>query len=153
MGFSQSASSSLNSYEELDRSKNGLTGTILVSLGVVSNQSGQANLINLRVLHLNENRLTGAVSSSLENLLNLEKINLAGNRFTGEIPPELGNIAKLEFLALSRNRLTGPVPGKIAGLGSNSVLKELHLGGNQLTGEIPTGTGKPGRPHDVAPQR
>ena len=131
----------LTMLEELDLSKNGLTGTILVSLDAVSNQSGQANLINLRVLHLNENRLTGAVSSSLENLLNLEKINLAGNRFTGEIPPELGNIAKLEFLALSRNRLTGPVPGKLAGLGSNSVLKELHLGGNQLTGEIPTELG------------
>ena len=131
----------LTMLEELDLSKNGLTGTILVSLGAVSNQSGQANLINLRVLHLNENRLTGAVSSSLENLLNLEKINLAGNQFTGEIPPELGNIAKLEFLALSRNRLTGPVPGKLAGLGSNSVLKELHLGGNQLTGEIPTELG------------
>ena len=131
----------LTLLEELDLSKNGLTGTIPASLGALSNRSGQASLINLRVLHLHDNELTGSVPSWLDRLADLERIDLGGNQLTGEIPPELGNLARLEYLALSGNELTGTIPDKLAGLGNSSVLMALLLGGNQLTGEIPARLG------------
>ena len=127
----------LTMLEEVDLSENGLSGTIPASLGALSEQSGQPNLINLRVLHLHDNTLTGSVPVWLANLAGLERIGLGGNQLTGDIPPELGSLAKLEYLDLSGNELTGTIPGKLAGLGNTSVLATLLLGGNQLTGEIP----------------
>ena len=132
---------SLTMLEELDLSGNGLTGTIPLSLGALSEQSGQPNLINLRVLHLHNNTLTGSVPVWLGNLTGLERIGLGGNQLTGDIPPELGDLAKLEYLDLSGNELTGAVPGKLAGLGNSSRLGALLLGGNELSGTIPAELG------------
>ena len=123
--------------EELDLSGNGLSGTMPASLGVLSEQSGQLNLINLRVLHLHDNTLTGSAPAWLGNLTGLERIGLGGNRLTGDIPPELGDLAKLEYLDLSGNELIGSIPGKLAGLGNSSRLGALLLGGNELSGSIP----------------
>ena len=131
----------LTMLEELDISGNGLTGTIPLSLGSISEQSGQPNLINLRVLHLHDNTLTGSVPVWLEGLAELERIDLSGNQLTGDIPPELGDLAKLEYLDLSANKLTGTIPGKLAGLGNNSRLGTLLLGANQLSGTIPAELG------------
>ena len=131
----------LTMLEELDLSENGLTGTIPLSLGAVSEQSGQPNLINLRVLHLHNNTLTGSVPVWLGNLTGLERIGLGGNQLTGDIPPELGDLAKLEYLDLSGNELTGSIPGKLAGLGTSSRLEVLVLGRNQLSGSIPAELG------------
>ena len=127
--------------EELDLSGNGLSGTIPASLGVLSEQSGQPNLINLRVLHLHDNTLTGSAPVWLGNLTGLESIGLGGNQLTGDIPPELGDLAKLEYLDLSGNELTGSIPGKLAELGNSSRLGALLLGGNELTGSIPAELG------------
>ena len=132
---------SLTMLEGLDLSENGLTGTIPLSLGAVSEQSGQPNLINLRVLHLHNNTLTGSVPVWLGNLTGLERIGLGGNQLTGDIPPELGDLAKLEYLDLSGNELTGSIPGKLAGLGTSSRLEALVLGRNQLSGSIPAELG------------
>ena len=132
---------SLTMLEELDLSGNGLTGTIPLSLGAVSEQSGQPNIINLRVLHLHDNTLTGSVPVWLGNLTGLERIGLGGNQLTGDIPPELGDLAKLEYLDLAGNELTGSIPGKLASLGTSSRLEALLLGGNELTGSIPAELG------------
>ena len=131
----------LTMLEEVDLSENGLAGTIPLSLGAVSEQSGQPNLINLSVLHLHNNTLTGSVPAWLGNLPGLERIGLGGNQLTGDIPPELGDLAKLEYLDLAGNELTGSIPGKLAGLGNSSRLGALLLGGNQLTGSIPAELG------------
>ena len=131
----------LTMLEDVDLSENGLTGTIPLSLGAFSKQSGQPNLINLRVLNLHNNLLTGSVPVWLGNLTGLERIGLGGNQLTGDIPPELGNLAKLEYLDLSGNELTGTIPGKLAGLGTSSRLEALLLGGNELTGSIPAELG------------
>ncbi len=133
--------SELTRLEELDLSENGLTGTIPLSLGALSEQSGQPNLINLRVLHLHGNTLTGSVPVWLGNLTGLERISLGGNQLTGDIPPELGDLTKLEYLDLSGNELTGAFPGKLAGLGNSSRLGALLLGGNELSGTIPAELG------------
>ena len=132
---------SLTMLEELDLSENGLSGTVPLSLGSLSEQSGQPNLINLRVLHLHNNTLTGSAPAWLGNLTGLERIDLGGNRLTGDIPPELGDLAKLEYLDLSGNELTGSIPGKLASLGNSSRLGALLLGGNELTGSIPAELG------------
>ena len=131
----------LTMLEELDLSENGLSDTIPASLGALSDQSGQANLINLRVLHLRDNQLTGSVPSWLGQLAELERIDLGGNQFTGEIPLELGDLDNLGHLDLSRNELTGTITGKLAGLGNSSRLGTLLLGGNLLTGTIPVELG------------
>ena len=132
---------SLTMLEEVDLSGNGLAGTIPASLGAVSSESGQPNLINLRVLHLRDNMLTGSVPVWLGLLSDLERIDLSENQLTGEIPPELGNLTNLEHLALSGNELTGTIPGKLAALGNSSSLMALLFGENQLTGEIPAELG------------
>ncbi len=132
---------SLTMLEEVDLSGNGLTGNIPASLGALSSESGQANLISLRVLHLHDNMLTGSVPVWLEQLTGLESIDLSGNLLTGEIPLGLGDLSKLEYLALSGNGLTGTIPGKLASLGYNSRLTALLLAGNQLSGTIPAELG------------
>ena len=61
------------------------------------------------------------------------EINLTRNQLKGEIPPELANLTNLKVLALGGNELTGTIP---TWLGSLANLVELHLADNQLTGEI-----------------
>ena len=44
------------------------------------------------------------------NLLNLEMLLLGSNQLSGEVPPELGSLASLERLELRRNQLSGCIP-------------------------------------------
>ena len=49
------------------------------------------NLIQLRHLYLNTNKLTGKFPSQLGNLKNLEELCLFSNKLTGKIPSEIRN--------------------------------------------------------------
>ena len=54
------------------------------------------------------------------------------------IPPVLGDLTMLEELWLNSNDLTGPIPSE---LGDLTLLKELNLSSNNLTGPIPPALG------------
>ena len=88
------------------------------------------------ILHLHENRLSGAIPASLGN--KLTELSLFSNRLSGAIPAELGNLTRLRYLSLYGNQLTGTIPAE---LGNLSRLERLSLYGNQLSGTIPASLG------------
>ena len=113
----------------LDLDDNALTGGIPATLGL---------------LHLLGIRLTGGIPAELGNLVNLRILSLYANDltgrddndFTGQLPSELGNIAGLERLFVRESRLAGEIPTWLASLDD---LEYLYLEGNDFTGCIPTG--------------
>ena len=48
------------------------------------------------------------------------------------IPSQLASLKNLQILILDHNRLKGPIPSWLGGM---TLLEELYLGTNQLTGE------------------
>ena len=92
-------------------------------------------LVNLRVIDLNDCGLVGEIPPEIENLTNLIDLDLGNNQLTGEILEEIGNLTNLSRLDLGFNQLTGEIPEEIGNL---TYLIFLELGINQLTGEIPS---------------
>ena len=92
------------------------------------------NLINLKQLFLNNNKLTGEIPREFEKLTNLENLSLYVNYLNGEIPFYLGNLMNLTHLLLGNNEFSGEIPKEIGNLIN---LTQLGLGNNKLTGEIP----------------
>ncbi len=117
-----------------------------------------SNLLDLEVLDLSHNGLTGTMPPRLGNMIRLRRLDLSHNTprgpehggragpqdwrrakgtlptgLTGSIPPELGNASSLEEVFLNANRLTGDIPN----LGSLKQLRVLALEVNDLSGSIP----------------
>ena len=94
--------------------------------------------------------LNGRLPAAIADLTGLVTINLDQNRLSGPIPPELGDLPNLVTLDLSYNRFRGPFntddprnpyyePGIPSELGNlKETLQHLDLGGNNLTGDIPS---------------
>ena len=101
--------------------------------GVAADENGRVVF-----LHLEDNRLTGSVPSSLGNLTNLERLSFWNNALSGPIPSSLGNLASLELLHLGANALSGPIPSS---LGSLANVVDLRLPDNELSGPIPPSLG------------
>ena len=133
----------------LSLANNGLSGTIPIELGNLTNLSRLSlyqnslsgsippelgDLANLQVLSLNTNSLSGSIPAELGDLANLQVLSLNTNSLSGTIPPELGDLALLNTLKLHSNVLTGTIPSE---LGQLSSLVTLYLDGNQLSGPIP----------------
>ncbi|KAL4602373.1 hypothetical protein ACB092_10G048800 [Castanea dentata] len=55
-----------------------------------------SNLINLKIVHIENNRLNGSVPSYLSSLPSLQELYIQNNSFTGEIPSGLLN-GKISF--------------------------------------------------------
>ncbi len=81
--------------------------------------------IDLEVLNLSNNNMSGALQAEVRHLQNLRVLNLSNNNFTG-VPAEIGQLKNLEELNLSNNQITG-LPHE---LGNLSNLKILNLSGN-----------------------
>ncbi|KAB1205188.1 Receptor-like protein kinase [Morella rubra] len=115
-------------------------------------------LLQLEVLHLDENNLEGEIPETLwgleglqELVLSANKLNgsiperiaqchlltdiaLSGNKLVGQIPRSIGDLKRLEHLFLFDNILDGPLPPQ---LGSCASLVELRLQNNFIGGTIP----------------
>ena len=114
----------------LDLHQNGLSGTIPLELG---------QLTNLSILLLYGNQLSGTIPLELGQLTKLRRLSLGGNQLSGCIPPELGQLTNLEYLYLDDNQLSGSIP---PALGQLTKLRDLWLQDNQLSGSIPPELGQ-----------
>ena len=116
---------------ELDISFNQLTGTLPFDLFGVHGAMGpeHANGLNLTMLNLARNRLSGNIPATVTNMTDLLDLNLASNHLTGPLPPFLNRLEQLTSLQLQGNRLQGPLPPAVTDM---PKLRVLDLGGNRL---------------------
>ncbi|KAL1833950.1 hypothetical protein ACET3Z_003601 [Daucus carota] len=92
---------------------------------------------NLRVLDLSNNDLSGELPG-FDFVYELQVLKLSNNRFSGFIPNDLlkGDSSVLSELDLSGNNLTGPIS-----MISATTLHTLNLSSNKLSGDLPLLTG------------
>jgi Leucine-rich repeat (LRR) protein len=114
-----------NNVVAIDLPNNQLSGTI----------PDLKSLVQLKVLNLAGNQLTGSVPSELGDMNTIEILNLGSNQFTGTIPSSFANLAGLRELHLNLNQLAGPLPDTLANL---QALEKLYLNGNKsFKGNLP----------------
>ena len=90
--------------------------------------------LDLEVLDLSHNQLTGRLPVSWHYLERLRVLDLSYNRLEGTVPPEWSQLVALEVLDLSGNRLQGPFPQALALL---PRLRVLELGSGPWEGCLP----------------
>ncbi|KAD4585445.1 hypothetical protein E3N88_23046 [Mikania micrantha] len=92
----------------------------------------------LRFLNLRDNSFGGIVSTSFHrNPHKLQWLDVSGNHMIGHISNDIHeSLPYLLHLNLSRNSIDGVIPSSIGDL---SVLEEIDLSQNMLSGEVPIG--------------
>ena len=114
----------LSDVENINLSKNIITGTIPAAIGSLS---------KLKYLDLSDNNINGSLPYELTTLSNLEGLFLSQNNLD-EIPSEIGNLSSLIYLNVQYNELTS-LPTEIGNL---TQLKTLDISYNPLT-VLPSG--------------
>ncbi|KAK8365043.1 hypothetical protein V6Z12_A02G024800 [Gossypium hirsutum] len=117
--------SSNNSLQSLLLSSSNFSGKLPQSIG---------NLKFLTYLELSYCNFFGPIPSSIANLSSLVNLDLAGNKLSGSIHSSLFTLPSLKSLSLSENQLVGKIdefPNA-----SSSLIQELYIGNNYLTGPI-----------------
>ncbi|KAJ9153915.1 hypothetical protein P3X46_027303 [Hevea brasiliensis] len=69
------------------------------------------NQLNLKILNMSRNKLSGRILKTLGEMDNSESLDLSHNRLSGEIPQTFGKLSQLTDLQWSNNELTGSIPG------------------------------------------
>ncbi|KAM1919990.1 hypothetical protein ACFX15_023857 [Malus domestica] len=100
--------------------------------GTIPKELGK--LTSLFNLNLGDNKLSGSVPSEIGLLTNLQHLNLAANDFSGLIPEKLDGCRELLNLNLSRNKFNESIPLQMASI---NALQVLDLSQNSLMSEIP----------------
>ena len=90
------------------------------------------NLTRLRELSMKETARTGAIPTWIAELHELTLLDLNNNRINSTIPSQLGSMSDLNFLLVNRNELTGKVPVELRNL---KRLNLLIMDENLLTGD------------------
>ncbi|XP_042414825.1 probable inactive receptor kinase At1g48480 [Zingiber officinale] len=90
-------------------------------------------LVNLRLLHLQNNRFSGEIPPPIFALRQLVRLNLGGNLFHGVIPQDFSKLTNLYALLLDRNRLSGEIPDL-----RYPNLFLFNVSFNHLNGSIPS---------------
>ncbi|CAL9189943.1 unnamed protein product [Musa hybrid cultivar] len=93
------------------------------------------NLTQLRILDLSSNQISGEIPWCWQETNFLFYINLADNKLSGEIPSSIKKLTQLRSLHLNNNSLHGHLP---LSLKHCSGLVFLDLGDNKFSGTIPT---------------
>ncbi|CAL9054569.1 unnamed protein product, partial [Musa banksii] len=93
------------------------------------------NLTQLRILDLSSNQISGEIPWCWQETNFLFYINLADNKLSGEIPSSIEKLTQLRSLHLNNNSLHGHLP---LSLKHCSGLVFLDLGDNKFSGSIPT---------------
>ena len=100
--------------------------------GNIPNNYGH-DLANLRELILAENKLKGRIPSQIEHMVELRVLDVGKNALTGAVPG-LEDLTKIRELVLEDNQLNGKFPESISKLTSLIV---LDLSKNHFTGVLP----------------
>ncbi|RZR72675.1 hypothetical protein BHM03_00015743 [Ensete ventricosum] len=122
----------ISSLQTLRMAYNQMSGTLAPDIG--------DTLPNLRLLDMASNRFVGQIPLSVANATLLRHIDLSRNNFSGRIPANLGNLPYLMQLSLGRNRLEARDALDwefVSSLANCSLLKELRLAMNNLSGALP----------------
>ncbi|KAL4198085.1 hypothetical protein AMTRI_Chr03g138420 [Amborella trichopoda] len=127
----------ISSLRGLDLRSNGLSGQLPTNMGFM--------LPNLENLNLGGNQLSGPIPTSLHNASKLNVIKLQHNQFNGPVPTSLGHLSLLEVLFLHGNQLENDPYSSylsfIDYLTNCTILNELQLGDNHITGFLPNSIG------------
>ncbi|KAL6888865.1 hypothetical protein ACP4OV_009891 [Aristida adscensionis] len=94
-----------------------------------------SNLSGLHTYTLANNLITGAIPESITQMRSLMWLDVSNNDLSGPIPAQIGMLTSLQRLSLNRNRLVGSMPDSIGNL---SMLENLWLSHNQLNSTIST---------------
>ncbi|CAD6338539.1 unnamed protein product [Miscanthus lutarioriparius] len=104
----------------------------------------------LRLLVMENCKLTGQIPTWLSKLHDLNILDLADNRLTGPIPRWIGSMKKLYYLDLSGNQLSGGIPPSLAELPlltSEQARENFDTGHMPLSFTLtPPNNGAPNRP-------
>ncbi|KAM7469623.1 hypothetical protein LguiA_007806 [Lonicera macranthoides] len=122
--------SNCTNLQILSLSNNNFGGEIPSSIGNLS--------IQLNILFLGGNYISGIIPEAIESLANLYGLGLEHNLLSGPIPNSLGNLRNLQVLLLKENKLQGQIPSS---LGNITLLYALDLSDNKLEGNIPASIG------------
>nr|ABN10013.1 Xa21-like protein [Triticum turgidum] len=152
----------MSSLDFLNFGSNQLSGSLPQDIGSI--------LPKLRVFSVFYNKFEGQIPASLSNISCLEQVFLHGNIFHGRIPSNIGqngylsvfvvgnnelqatgsrdwdfltslaNCSSLFIVDLQLNNLSGILPNSIGNL--SQKLETLQVGGNQISGHIPSDIGK-----------
>ncbi|XP_024028208.1 putative receptor-like protein kinase At3g47110 [Morus notabilis] len=141
--------------------ENQLKGTLPPTIGLT--------LPNLQEFYVGDNEFSGVIPQSFSNASRLQALGMDNNNFSGEVPASFGRLRELWWLGLSDNSLGSHLPNnldfiapltncsqmQVLGLSTNkfkgvlpnyvanlsSTLSNLYLGGNQISGNIPSALG------------
>ena len=92
---------------------------------------------NIRSINLPENNVTGTLPNEIVSLPTLAFLNMSYDSISGSIPENIfDRLGGLGTLDLKENQLVGSIPERRTSI-SNSVLRYIDLGTNQLTGTFP----------------
>ncbi|XVF82973.1 hypothetical protein PTKIN_Ptkin16aG0095400 [Pterospermum kingtungense] len=95
--------------------------------------------MNLEVLNLGNNLLSGEIPDCWEKWPRLVGIKFCYNNFSGKIPISIGTLASLQSLHLRNNSLVGGISNSLQNC---SELLTVDFGANLLSGEIPPWIGE-----------
>ncbi|XVE75486.1 hypothetical protein DITRI_Ditri12bG0097600 [Diplodiscus trichospermus] len=89
--------------------------------------------MNLEVLNLGFNLLSGEVPDCWNKFPRLVGIKFCNNNFSGKIPSSLGTLTSLQSLHMRNNSLVGEIPSSLKDC---TELLTVDFGDNQLSGDI-----------------
>ncbi|KAJ1692404.1 hypothetical protein LUZ63_009102 [Rhynchospora breviuscula] len=121
--------SKLLNLRSLDLSELGIGGDVLNLIERLGNM-----WYNLEVVYLDNNNLSGNISSWITQMRNLSRLGLGRNSLSGHIPSDIGSLTHLNELDLSYNSLSGVITKDH--FVNHSKLKHLDLSYNSLSGVI-----------------
>merc|ERR1719162_476796 len=90
--------------------------------------------MKMRVIELQENKLSGSIPNTLFDLSHIETLMLQSNQLTGSIPTLIGLVINATVIGLNHNNIKGTIPAELTGLKN---LQRVHLHQNELTGTAP----------------
>eukprot|EP00522_Entomoneis_paludosa_P006889 CAMPEP_0172439602 /NCGR_PEP_ID=MMETSP1065-20121228/531_1 /TAXON_ID=265537 /ORGANISM="Amphiprora paludosa, Strain CCMP125" /LENGTH=2621 /DNA_ID=CAMNT_0013188305 /DNA_START=60 /DNA_END=7928 /DNA_ORIENTATION=- len=120
----------LVSLEELDISHNRFDGALSGLVG---------QMTKLQRLYIFGNKFSGQFPTQIGNLINLQELKASENSFGGTMPTEINNLSNLEHLSLRQATSSSSIGGSLPAFGNLARLTSLHLDGNALGGELPSG--------------